>query len=39
LNQDEYFYSEKEAGRSDEEYSEFTRIEEVEIEELQWEEP
>jgi hypothetical protein len=34
LNQDKYFYSEEEAGRSDEEYSESARIEEVETKEL-----
>jgi hypothetical protein len=39
LAQDEYFYSGEEAGRSDEEYSEFTRAEEVETEELHREEP
>jgi hypothetical protein len=39
LNQDEDFYSEEEVGRSDGEYSEFTRTEEVETEELHREEP
>jgi hypothetical protein len=34
LAQDEYFYSGEEAGRSNEEYSEFTRAEEAEAEEL-----
>jgi hypothetical protein len=39
LNQDKDFYSEEEVGRSDEEYSEFARTEEVETEELRREEP
>jgi hypothetical protein len=39
LAQDEYFYSGEEVGRSDEEYSEFTRVEEAEAEELRREEP
>jgi hypothetical protein len=39
LAQDKDFYSGEEAGRSDEEYSEFTREEEVETEELCREEP
>jgi hypothetical protein len=38
LAQDEYFYSGEEAGRSNKEYSEFTREEEVETEGLRREE-
>jgi hypothetical protein len=39
LTQDEDFYNGEEVGISDEEYSEFTRAEEVETEELHREEP
>jgi hypothetical protein len=39
LAQDKDFYSGEEAGRSDKEYSEFTRAEEAEVEELHREEP
>jgi hypothetical protein len=39
LAQDKYFYSGEEEGRSDEEYSELARTEEVETEELHREEP
>jgi hypothetical protein len=39
LAQDKDFYNGEEAGRSDEKYSKFARVEEVETEELRREEP